>query len=64
MLLLHEEDLLGFLQDLRASNKAYVSLRSCTLTPLEPAVTTQSVVPHLQSQCTVDLIAIKKAKQT
>lgn len=61
MLLLHEEDLLGFLADLRASGKAYVALRSCTVSSME-AANSLTVAPHLQSQCIVDLIAIKKAK--
>jgi hypothetical protein len=61
MLLLHEGDLLSFLDDLRAAKKAYVSVRQCQVMRLErtPVQTATSLRPRLRADCQVDLISIK-----
>jgi hypothetical protein len=57
--LLHEEDLLRFLADLRASGNAYYSVKRCTLTRTGQAVTGGAVMaPRLQAQCEIDLITV------
>ena len=57
--LLHEEDLLRFLADLRASGNAYYSVRRCLLTRTGQAVTGGAVMsPRLQAQCEIDLITV------
>ncbi len=63
MMLLHEQDLLNFLDDLDAAGKALVAVRNCTVARLDRgAVTVTTVVPRLRSECQVDLIALKQVK--
>jgi hypothetical protein len=57
--LLHEDDLLRFLADLRASGNAYYAVRRCTLSRTGQAVTGGAVMaPRLQAQCEIDLITV------
>jgi hypothetical protein len=62
MFLLHEEDLLDFLDDLSLAGKAYVSVRNCSLSRLVPATQALGIAPRLRSDCVVDLIVIKQVK--
>jgi hypothetical protein len=63
MQLLHEGDLLDFLDDLTASNKAFISVRSCSVARLERSVVpSATLTPRLRSECQVDLIALKQLK--
>lgn len=63
--LLHEEDLLRFLADLRASGNAYYSVKRCVMTRTGQAVSGTTMVPRLSAQCDIDLITIvdRAAKQ-
>ena len=63
--LLHEEDLLRFLADLRASGNAYYSIQKCTLTRAGVAPNAASLAPRLRGDCDVDLVTIidRAAKQ-
>jgi len=56
--LLHEEDLLRFLADLRASGYAYYSVRKCALTRTGQAATGTTMAPRLRGECEIDLITI------
>jgi hypothetical protein len=56
--LLHEEDLLRFLGDLRASGNAYYSVKKCVLTRTGQAVGSTTMTPRLSAQCEIDLITI------
>jgi len=56
--LLHEEDLLRFLADLRASGYAYYSVKKCALTRTGQASSGTSMVPRLRGDCEIDLITI------
>ena len=56
--LLHEEDLLRFLADLRASGNAYYSVRRCTLERTGQAATGTSISPRLRADCAIDLLTI------
>jgi len=56
--LLHEEDLLRFLADLRASGNAYYSVKQCLITRTGQAATGASIVPRLRAACEIDLITI------
>jgi len=56
--LLHEEDLLRFLADLRASGNAYYSVKHCLITRTGQAATGASIVPRLRADCEIDLITI------
>ena len=60
--LLHEGDLLGFLEDLRASGNAYYSVRQCSITRSAEAVPAARVAPRLRATCQIDLITLAEAK--
>ena len=57
--LLHEEDLLRFLSDLRDSGNAYYSVRRCQVTRTGQAVAGATMSPRLQAHCEIDLITIR-----
>jgi len=60
MSLLHEEDLLRFIGDLRNAISAYVVVRSCTMERLaEPPSTDRGVAPRLRATCDLDLVTIR-----
>jgi len=63
--LLHEEDLLRFLADLRASGNAYYAVRSCSLARTGQAATGATIAPRLRAQCEIDLVTVidRGAKQ-
>ncbi|HEV3011151.1 MAG TPA: hypothetical protein VGX52_19165 [Burkholderiales bacterium] len=56
--LLHEEDLLRFLADLRASGNAYYSVRTCQLARTGQASTGTTMTPRLRASCEIDLITV------
>jgi hypothetical protein len=56
--LLHEEDLLRFLADLRASGNAYYAVKRCALERTGQAGTGTSIIPRLRADCEIDLITI------
>jgi len=58
MQLLHEEDLLRFLADLRASGNAYYSVKKCVIARTGQAVGGATMTPRLSAQCEIDLITI------
>jgi hypothetical protein len=59
--LLHEEDLLRFLADLRESGNAYYAVRKCALMRTGQAISGQSMTPRLSADCEIDLITIMDA---
>jgi hypothetical protein len=56
--LLHEEDLLRFLADLRDSGNAYYAVKKCAITRTGQAVGGTTMTPRLQASCDIDLITI------
>jgi hypothetical protein len=60
MLLLHEEDLLNFLSDLRATGRFHVSVRRCTMSRIERGAIApgQALMPRLRSECQIDLVTV------
>ena len=56
--LLHEEDLLRFLADLRESGNAYYAVKRCALTRTGQAVSGTGMTPRLRADCEIDLITI------
>jgi hypothetical protein len=56
--LLHEEDLLRFLGDLRGSGNAYYSVRSCSIGRTGQAAASAGNAPRLRAECEIDLITI------
>ncbi|MCL4801341.1 MAG: hypothetical protein KJ025_17240 [Burkholderiales bacterium] len=59
MQLLHEGDLLAFLDDLRRNLKSHVMVRSCTMQRVDRSTVEKSVVPRLRAECTIDLVTIR-----
>jgi len=57
--LLHEEDLLRFLGDLRASGNAYYSVKRCDISRTGQAATGAGLTPRLRAECKIDLITIQ-----
>jgi hypothetical protein len=66
MQLLHEGDLLVFIDELRRRLKAQVLVRSCSIDRLARAPEDRGINPRLRAQCTIDLVTIfdKKLKPT
>ena len=60
--LLHEGDLLGFLEDLRASGNAYYSVRQCTITRSVETPPATPIAPRLRAHCQIDLITLAGTK--
>ena len=56
--LLHEEDLLRFLADLRDSGNAYYAVRQCSLTRSAQPPAGVQIAPRLRGDCDIDLITI------
>jgi hypothetical protein len=56
--LLHEEDLLRFLADLRASGNAYYAVKRCSLARTGQAATGATITPRLRGECEIDLITV------
>jgi hypothetical protein len=56
--LLHEEDLLRFLADLRQSGNAYYAVKKCALTRNAQAPSGAAMTPRLRAECDIDLITI------
>jgi hypothetical protein len=56
--LLHEEDLLRFLADLRDSGNAYYAVRQCALTRTGQPPAGVQISPRLRAECDIDLITI------
>ena len=60
--LVHEGDLLGFLEELRASGNAYYSVRQCSITRGVETNPATPVAPQLRATCQIDLITLAEAK--
>ena len=56
--LLHEEDLLRFLADLRESGNAFYAVRKCGLTRTGQAPATATMTPRLRAECEIDLVTL------
>ena len=63
--LLHEEDLMRFLADLRNSGNAYYAVKRCAVSRTGQAATGTGIVPRLRADCDIDLITVldRAAKQ-
>lgn len=62
MLLLHEGDLLGFLEDLKSIGRSYVSVQRCSTLRLGQNASATAVVPRLRSECIIDLIILRESR--
>jgi len=62
--LLHEEDLLRFLSDLRESGNAYYSVRRCDVSRTGQAAGGATMTPRLRGTCEIELITIRDRAAT
>lgn len=63
MKLLHEDDLLNFLRDLRASAQAFLRVRRCDVERLpKSAGEIRGLQPQLSADCTIEWITIRERK--
>ena len=60
--LLHEEDLLNFIDDLAKRSKLYLSVRNCTIQRTERGSGGTVLAPRLQADCVFDLITIRHTR--
>jgi hypothetical protein len=60
--LLHEEDLLNFIDDLAKRGRSYLSVRSCDVQRTERRSGGTTLDPRLQAACVFDLITINHNK--
>ena len=58
LMMLHEEDLLRFLDDLRQSGNAFYAVKKCGITRTGQTVTGATMAPRLHADCDIDLITI------
>lgn len=56
--LLHEEDLLRFLSDLRDAGNAYYAVRRCSLSRTGQSGDGKPIAPRLRAECDIDLITV------
>src|SRR3954464_8846567 len=56
--LLHEDDLLRFLSDLRQTGNAFYAVKKCALARTGQAITGATMTPRLRAECEVDLVTI------
>lgn len=64
MKLLHEGDLLHFINDLRAHARAYVRVRSCTISRLARGAASPGDAAVLDADCLLDWITILPTKES
>jgi hypothetical protein len=57
--LLHEEDLLRFIDDLRGALSALVVVKACTLERIGEATQGRGLAPRLRAACDLDLVTIR-----
>ena len=62
MQLLHEEDLLNFIDDLAKRGRSYLSVRSCDVQRADRGGSGTTLAPRLQAACVFDLITIRHNK--
>ncbi len=56
--LLHEEDMLRFLSDLRDSGNAFYAVKKCSLSRLGQSVGGPTMTARLRGDCDIDLITL------
>ena len=57
--LLHEEDLVNFLDDLRHNARALILVRSCAVTRLARGSADAAPLAHLQADCQIDWLSLR-----
>lgn len=62
MPLLHEDDLLGFLSDLRRAVHAHLLVRDCAIERLATVAAERGLSAQLRADCTIDWITIREKR--
>lgn len=62
MQLLHEDDLLGFLGDLRQRVQGYLRVQHCSIGRVAQAAAERGPVPQLQASCDLSFITIRERR--
>ena len=62
MQLLHEDDLLGFLADLRPGIQAHLHIRSCSIERIPRGGGDLGPVAQLRANCTIDWVTLRERK--
>ena len=62
MTLLHEDDLLGFLDDLRSAVHARLLVRECTIDRSVPSQDPSGLAGQLRAACTIEWITLREKK--
>jgi hypothetical protein len=62
MPMLHEDDLLGFLADLRKAVHAHLLVRDCSIERLPPS-SERTIAAQLRAVCTIDWITLREKRQ-
>ena len=57
--LLHEEDLINLIDDLRRDARALILVRACALSRLARTVSDTTATPHLQAECQIEWITLQ-----
>ena len=57
--LLHEEDLINLIGDLRRDARALILVRACALSRLARTVSDTTATPHLQAECQIEWITLQ-----
>jgi len=60
MQLLHEDDLLGFFEDLHSSVQAFLHVRECSVDRVAKSGAERGVGAQLKADCTIDWITLKE----
>lgn len=60
--LLHEDDLLGFLDALRAAVRAHLLVRSCAIERATATSSERGPAPQLRAECTIDWVTLREKK--
>lgn len=63
MPLLHENDLLGFLADLRLAVHSHLLVRNCGIERAAPVASEPGLPAQLRAECTIDWITLREQKQ-
>lgn len=60
--LLHEEDLLNFIDDLAKRGRSYLAVRNCDVQRMDRGSSATTLAPRLRASCVFDLITIRHNK--
>jgi len=60
--LLHEEDLLNYINDLRTKVRAHIQVRSCEIARLPPNLAERGVAATLSADCVLEWVSLQEGQ--